>query len=177
MKTEKQTNKKGKNPAAALCSALGFLILTVLIALCLPLTLPKVFGYHIYTVVSGSMEPAIPVGSLLYIREIAPEEVQEGDVIAYYGAKDGASVITHRVVENRLVMGEFVTKGDANRVEDMNPVPYGDLIGSVAATIPNAGDIAQILTGPAGKIAAACAVCASVLLHLLSSWLDKKGSV
>jgi len=49
-------------------------LLAALVLICLPLTVPRLFGYHIYTVVSGSMEPAIPTGSLVYIREAAPEE-------------------------------------------------------------------------------------------------------
>ncbi len=60
---------------------------------------PPVFGYHIYTVLSGSMEPAIPVGSLSYIQETAPEDMKEKDVIAYYGGSDRTAIITHRVVE------------------------------------------------------------------------------
>ena len=77
------------------------------------------------------MEPAIPTGSLVYIHETPPEDVAQEEVIAFYGARDSASIITHRVVENRVLMGEFVTKGDANQTEDMNPVPYGNFIGKV----------------------------------------------
>ncbi len=103
-----------------MCGTLGALLLVILVAACLPLTLPPpVFGYHIYTVLSGSMEPAIPVGSLSYIQETAPEDMKEKDVIAYYGGSDRTAIITHRVVENRVFMGEFVTKGDANPDEDM----------------------------------------------------------
>ena len=122
VKKMNQKNKTKKNPAAAGCNALGIFLLIALVAVCLPLTLPKAFGYHIYTVVSGSMEPAIMTGSLVYIKEEAPEDMQQDDIIAFYGTKDGASIITHRVVENRVLMGEFITKGDANKTQDMNPV-------------------------------------------------------
>jgi signal peptidase len=47
-------------------------------------------------------------------------------VIAFY---KGRAVVTHRVVENRKVSGEFITKGDANAEKDMEPVPYSALIG------------------------------------------------
>lgn len=59
----------------------------------------------IFTVVSGSMEPAIPTGSLVYIKGIPPEDVAEEEVIAFYGARDGASIITHRVVANSVEHG------------------------------------------------------------------------
>lgn len=150
------------------------LLLAALTALCLPLTVPRLFGYHIYSVVSGSMEPSIPVGSLLYIRTAQPEEVAEGDVIAFYGARDTASIVTHRVVENRVVMGEFVTKGDANQTEDFTPVPYENLIGLVARTIPGAGRAAEYLTGPKGKLLAGGVIAAAVLLQILSSVLRRR---
>lgn len=174
VKKMNQKNKTKKNPAAAGCNALGIFLLIALVAVCLPLTLPKVFGYHIYTVVSGSMEPAIMTGSLVYIKEEAPEDMQQDDIIAFYGTKDGASIITHRVVENRVLMGEFITKGDANKTQDMNPVPYGNFIGRVERIIPSVGEIAQVLTSTAGKIAAACIIAASILLQFLASYLAKK---
>ena len=90
-------------------------------------------------------------GSLVYIKEEAPEDMQQDDIIAFYGTKDGASIITHRVVENRVLMGEFITKGDANKTQDMNPVPYGNFIGRVERIIPSVGEIAQVLTSTAGK--------------------------
>lgn len=164
--------KTGRNPAAFILRALGTLLLAALVLICLPLTVPGLFGYHIYTVVSGSMEPAIPTGSLVYIREAAPEEMAAGDVIAYYGARDSASIITHRVVENRVVMGEFITRGDANLTEDMNPVPYGNFIGKVVRSVPTAGKIAALFTSAQGKILAGCAVFAAVLLQLLASAIE-----
>lgn len=100
--------------------------------------------------------------------------MQTGDVIAFYGARDQASIITHRVVENRVVMGELITKGDANRTEDMNPVPYENVIGSVAYTIPAAGRLAELLTSQTGKAAAGGLILAAVLLQFAASLLERK---
>lgn len=158
-------------PAVFLKTA-GILLLLLLAVSCLPLTVPRFFGYHIYSVVSGSMEPAIPTGSLVYIKEAEPEEIAEGDVIAFYGAADAASIITHRVLENRVVMGEFITKGDANQTPDMNPVPYVRLIGKVERSIPGAGKIAAIFTSAQGKVMAGCAVLTAVLLQALAALLE-----
>lgn len=69
------------------------LILIAVVAVCVPMTLPRLLGYEVYVVVSGSMEPAIPVGSALYVESVPPEEVEVGDVIAFY---DRGAVITHR---------------------------------------------------------------------------------
>lgn len=154
----------------------GILILLAMALFCLPLTVPRFFGYHIYSVVSGSMEPAIPTGSLVYIREAAPEEIAAGDVIAFYGAAESASIITHRVVENRVVMGEFSTKGDANQTPDMNPVPYVRLIGKVERSIPEAGKIAAVFTSTRGKVMAGCAVLAAVLLQGAAALIESRAA-
>lgn len=163
-----------KSPVAAICGALGTALLIALVLFCIPLTVPRIFGYHIYSVVSESMEPAIPVGSLVYIQEGAPEDMQEDDVIAFYGARDSNAIITHRVVENRVVMGEFITKGDANQTEDMNPVPYSNFIGKVVLSIPVMGGLAQMLTSMTGKLIAVSVIGIALILEITASVLDRK---
>ncbi len=148
-------------------------LLLILVLVCIPLTVPRFFGVRIYSVISGSMEPAIPTGSLLYITEAQPEEIKEEEVIAFYGVKDSASIITHRVVENRVVMGEFITKGDANQTQDMNPVPYDNFIGKVAYTIPKAGKAAELFTSMEGKILAAGVIAAAVLLQVVAALIER----
>lgn len=166
--------KHKKSPVAAVCSALGTAMLLILVVLCLPLTVPRAAGYEIYSVISGSMEPEIPVGSLVYIRGEEPENIKEDEIIAFYGAKDSNAIITHRVVENRVVMGEFITKGDANKTNDMNPIPYDNFIGKAVLSIPVLGYAAQMLTSLEGKIAAGAVILAALALHLLASMLEKR---
>ena len=167
-------DKKRKNPLAVICSALGTILLIVVIAACIPLTVPRLMGYQIYTVVTGSMEPEIPVGSMVYVKSINPKELQEKDVVAFYGGRDTNAIITHRVVDNNEISGQITTKGDANKTEDMNPVSYSDVIGIVEYTIPKAGALAQAFTSSQGKIAAACVVGAAVILHIVASISERK---
>ena len=162
-----------KSPVAVLCSGLGTAILVAVILICLPLVLSSVFGGQCFVVVSGSMEPEIPVGSLVYVEGIAPEDVQVEDVIAFYGGHDSNAIITHRVVKNRVVMGEFITKGDANEKEDMNPIPYSNFLGRVELSVPVVGELAQVLTSTKGKIVAGTLIGVSVILHLIASILDR----
>lgn len=172
-KTEKK-NKRPRHPVAAVFSAFSMCLLVLLVLVCVPLTVPRFFGVHIYSVVSGSMEPAIPTGSLLYITEALPEDIQEEEIIAFYGVKDSASIITHRVVENRVVMGEFITKGDANKTQDMNPVPYENFIGKVVYTVPRAGKAAELFTSHEGKVLAACVIGAAILLQAITAFIERK---
>ena len=77
-KPDRKKNKEGKrrSSAALFCNIFGTVMLVALVLVCLPLTVPRLFGYHSYTVISGSMEPAIPTGSLVYIQEMEPEDVE-----------------------------------------------------------------------------------------------------
>ncbi len=95
---------------------------------------PKFAGIHPYYVLSGSMEPVIHTGSLVYIQEM-DEAPEEGDIIAYE-AGDGIPVV-HRVVET--VEGGFITKGDANEIPDANVVVPDKILGECILTVPEAG--------------------------------------
>lgn len=157
----------------AFCNIAGILILAGVILSCLPLTIPRLLGYEVYHVVSGSMEPAIPVGSAVYVAAVAPEEIQDGDVIAFLS---NDSVITHRVVRNRLVEGEFVTRGDANDAEDMHPIEYEDLIGRVEYHIPFIGKLMVLYTGTVGKIYVICFAACGAMLNMLAGRLRDRAS-
>lgn len=166
--------KYKKSRVAVFCGTLGTVMLIALMLFCLPLTLPRLFGYHIYSVISGSMEPEIPVGSMVYIKNEAPEDMEKDDVIAFYGAKDSNAIITHRVVENRIVMGEFITKGDANQTNDMNPIPYDNFIGRVTLSVPYVGGAAQVFTSVTGKVIAVAVIIAALILEVAASSIEKR---
>lgn len=166
--------KYKKSRAAMICAGLGTAMLIGLVLFCLPLTVPRLFGYEIYSVVSGSMEPAIPVDSMVYIKKEAPEDMKKDDVIAFYGARDSSAIITHRVVENRIVMGEFITKGDANQTEDMNPVPYDNFIGRVTLSVPKIGGAAQMFTSMEGKLLAVAVIVVALILETSASAVEKR---
>lgn len=148
----------------AFCSLIGTLMILVVIAAAIPLTIPNFMGYDVYNVVSGSMEPTIPVGSIIYVKEIDPAEIETGDIIAFHS---GDSVIMHRVTENKVVEGSFVTKGDANNGEDMNDVPYEDLIGIVVRHIPILGQLLILFGSTFGRICMVCFAACGALLNIL----------
>ena len=166
--------KKKKSKSAAVCNITGGLLLVLVILLCVPLTVPRLFGCQIYTVVSGSMEPAIPTGSIVYVKGTEASEVKKDDVIAFYSDNDSGAIITHRVVKNQVVSGRFITKGDANEEKDMNPIPYNNYIGKVKLSVPVVGGIAQAATGTAGKIAAASIIGLAVILEIVAAMLDRR---
>ncbi|MEZ3485314.1 MAG: signal peptidase I [Lachnospiraceae bacterium] len=166
--------RQRRSTGGRVCSAAGILLIVAVILLCSLLVLPGMIGFHMYNVLSGSMEPAIPVGSLLYVRSGEPEDVKEKDIIAFYGSLEDSGIITHRVVKNNVVSGTFTTKGDANEKEDPTPVPYDNYIGRVALSLPYAGSVLTMMTSLEGKIAAACVVGLGLLLNVIGGRLGNR---
>lgn len=113
------------------------------------------------------MEPAIPIGSLVYIQGTKAAEISKGDVIAFYGENETGAIITHRVVKNQVVSGQFITKGDANEKEDLSPVSYDRFIGKVSFHLPVLGSILAFVATLYGKITVAALVLAAILLRIV----------
>lgn len=168
------TGKRKSMKGALVCDLIGGVLLLAVILCCLPLTLPRLAGYQVFQVISGSMEPAIPTGSLVYVKETVPEDVEPDDVIAFYSGTGSGAVITHRVLQNQVVSGQFITKGDANEREDMNPVDYDEYIGRVEMSLPYLGYILSHVVTLQGRLTAVCLVLLAALLHLAAGWLRRR---
>ena len=95
---------------------------------------PYFFGYSIMNIVSGSMEDTIPEGSYILIKKTDPSEIRKGDIICFYSddPKIKGFPNTHAVVEDPLEGEdglEFVTKGEANPLNDPVTAKGNKLIG------------------------------------------------
>ena len=126
----------------------------------------KLFGLQPYTVLSGSMEPEYPTGSMIYVKEAEPYELNEGDVITF--RLGGQTIGTHRiieVVEEDGLLG-FRTKGDANKAADHNLVRADQVIGTPVFTIPGLGRLATFVQSSVGK-AVSIAVIGSIILMIV----------
>lgn len=170
----KKNRKRKLTPFGRFLDILGTVIMLAALLACLGLTVPRFAGIQSYVVVSGSMEPAIPVGSLVYAKPVEPETLQTGDVIVFYSTdaasasggtgQSGAIPVTHRVVENHADKGEVITKGDANESTDIYPAAYINIVGKVFAHIPKLGYLASPLASLQGKIAMVMIILAGFLL-------------
>ena len=165
-KAGKPQKQKGGKFLPALCNVFGTLLLVAVIGLCVPLTVPLVMGYQVYDVVTGSMEPEIPVGSVVYVKDTDPLNVEEGQIIAYQREE---GVIVHRVVTNRTSLGEFVTKGDANQVEDLEPIPYEAFLGVTEMHLPMVGAFMAIYASTVGKIYLLLTAACGVMFNMVAS--------
>lgn len=90
-------------------------------------------GFRPYVVVSGSMEPTLPTGSIIFVS-LLEKKAEPGDILTF---RRGKTVVTHRVAEQKD--GIYITRGDANKEKDPGIVKQEDVIGVVSMCVPWAG--------------------------------------
>ncbi len=148
----------------------------VVITLTVPLTVPKLFGYQIYAVLTESMTPAYSVGSVIYVRTCEGSEIEVGDAITFRMGTNTEHVMTHRVVEIDEEAQLFVTKGDANDAVDSEPVAFKRLIGKVVLSIPGLAGVSDYINTTNGKAVIFILFCFSFLLWVAGDILNPKKS-
>ena len=146
-------------------------VTTVLVALVVVLALllvgARLVGLKVYTVLSGSMEPAYHVGSVIYVKSVDYKTLQPGDVITFMLDED--TVATHRITEvlvdeNDPNTYRYFTKGDANAAPDGSSVHYKNIIGTPVFTVPYLGYVADYIQNPPGTY---ISIAAGVVLLML----------
>lgn len=97
------------------------------------------FGYQMKSVLSGSMEPDIKTGSIVFVKTGGDmQRFIEGDVITFEA--DENILVTHRITNVENNGEQYVTKGDANSSVDVDPVLAENIIGVyTGVTIPYVG--------------------------------------
>lgn len=130
---------------------LAFLLVNILGAK-LSGKVPRVFGYSVMNIVSSSMEEEIPKGCYILIKKADPQQVELGDVICFYSTDPKIYGIpnTHRVVEEPIVTEggiEFVTRGDANPVNDKETAKGERLIGIYVKRLDGLTAFSRIIEG------------------------------
>ncbi|MEH7385964.1 signal peptidase I [Bacillus sp. JJ1521] len=125
---------------------------------------PSIFGYKMLTVLSGSMEPLLSPGDVIFVKELDPNLVKVNDVITYQ--KGEQTFITHRVVDMFTNVGaiSFQTKGDANNVNDQELVEPNQIVGTLKFHIPKVGYIANMLKSKLGLFLIGGVILVFVLL-------------
>ena len=105
----------------------------------------SILGCNYKTVLTGSMEPAIPVGSIVITKEQSSYEME--DIISF---QEEGAIITHRIIS--IDRERYITKGDANNVADTEEVQQKQILGKVILTIPLLGYLVMWLMSPFGII-------------------------
>lgn len=142
-----------------------------------PDKVPDFLGYKPFIVLSGSMEPSIMTGDMVFVKETDPDSLKVGDVIAY---KSGSAVVTHRIVEVKSENGEtrYVTQGDANNAADQGMVKPADVEGIYQRRIAGAGNLAMFMQTTTGMILfVVCPLVLFVLWDVIRRQLESRKEV
>ena len=115
------------------------------------LSVPKLWGYQIYAVTSGSMEPEIHTGDVIYVKQVPFQSLNPGDVITF-SMNQGRTIVTHRVEKVDRKNGLLKTKGDANKEADSTWIDKETVRGKVSYTVPGLGYIALMAGTFSGKL-------------------------
>ena len=139
-----------------LTEILNGIITAVLSLIILIFIAARIFNIEPFVVMSGSMEPVIHTGSLIFIDK-NDTDVKAGDIIAFH---KGDISVTHRV-SGINEDGTLITKGDANETEDPAPVAREQVMGTYLFTVPFLGYVVTYLRTPFGisLFAGMMAVC------------------
>ena len=129
----------------------SFGIVLFFVLLLSTIVIAQLFGVEFDTVVSPSMAPEIPVGSLVVTVPTDFSKIEVGDDVTY---KVGSSNVTHRVIGTDADAQSLYTQGIANNTPD-GAVSENQLVGKVALHIPLAGYVLFSLSTVKGKILAA----------------------
>lgn len=105
---------------------------------------PELFGYSQLVVTSGSMEPAFSAGDMILIH--GQDEYELGDIVTF--RNEEGSLVTHRIVGS--TEGSFITKGDANNVEDDTLLSAENIVGKLVCCVPVMGSFLLFLRTPVG---------------------------
>ena len=160
----------GTNWIGALRRSVGLLWIGLLFFVLAFVALPHVVpptGNIPFIIRGGSMEPSIPLGSLVLVQAIDPAATSVGDVVTVRA--DNGVVVTHRVtrVVDSAGVRQFELRGDANETVDASLVPARSLVGRVQLFAPLLGYLLFLMSQPSGGLAA----MSFLAMALLAYWL------
>jgi signal peptidase len=135
--------RKGVLHYVGLGFSIGLLLLVAAVAFAV-IAVPKVTGSVPLTILTGSMKPSLPPGTLIIVQPVDPGDLRIGDVATYQIRSGNPDVITHRIVSvSTTTEGErsFTFQGDNNRSADADRIASGQVQGKVWYSLPLLGHV------------------------------------
>lgn len=158
----------------ALSWALFLLVLAVAVIL---IVVPKAAGGTPLTVLTSSMEPALPPGTLIVVRPVGADELRIGDVATYQIRSGEPAVITHRIIAiaSTSTGGRtFTFQGDNNSAPDSEQVMGAQIQGRLWYSVPFVG---YVNNGVNGANRAWIIPAAALLLLSYAGYMIAAGTV
>lgn len=144
--------------------------------------IPRATGATPYTILTGSMEPGYPAGTVVVVRPVDPAELSVGDVVTVQLESGQDTMVTHRIVAVQHRMDgqtQFITQGDANDIPDADPRLPVQIRGEVWYRVPYVGYVSTALTGAQRGwfvTGAALALLAYAVWMFASAWRDRRSA-
>lgn len=154
-----------------ICNILSAVLLAVLLVIAGLIAVPMLMGYQEMAVLSGSMEPELSVGSLVYVKPVDAAELNPGEICTYT-LQDGETHVTHRVESIDTEAQTLVTKGDANEDADATPVAFSQVVGRVEFHIPLLGYITLNIKTPVGIMSICGVLLLIIILNFVPALID-----
>ena len=153
-----------------LVNAIVSILIAVLLVLALTLVANRfvfkqddLFGYQIYYVSTGSMEPAINTGDLILSKAVEFDQLEEGDVITFI-SQQGETKGLRINAETKLI----TTKGDANSINDVERVSFDNVLGEYQMTLTLLGFIYRIFITPWGLVLFIAPLLVAVVVEIIN---------
>jgi len=134
---DKDEKSLGKKAIGIVSKTTTIFVIALMAVSIVVFLLPRILGMELRAVVSPSMEPIHPVGSVVVIRPRPFESIGIGDDITFVRDAHG-TIVTHRVVARNAVERTLTTQGLTNAAPDA-PVGYQNVIGVVWFSVPTVG--------------------------------------
>ncbi|MGK3951229.1 signal peptidase I [Microbacterium sp. I2] len=150
LRAELRRRNEGQSLLHYLAVSLSASVLVLLLGIAVGVIgLPTLVGGSAMTVLTQSMEPGLPPGTLVVIRPTPVDDIRVGDVVTYQIRSGESAVVSHRVTAKTYTDGEltFVTKGDNNDAVDPEPVREVQIRGTLWYSLPLLGWVNSILNG------------------------------
>ena len=157
----------------------GYAALGLVLGVVAAVALPFVVGERPYTVLSGSMEPAIGTGDIVVVERISPPDANVGDVVTFSDPGKSGRLITHRVRSSRRAgrQVDFVTKGDANNTVERWRVPADGVISRVRYRVPELGRLALLTRSRGGLVLFVLLPLLLLAVHeIVRIWRPREGA-
>ena len=159
---------------AKICNTITAVLIAGLFGLVVILVGPRLLGSSTVSVISASMEPNIPVGSLVIVNEQATiDDIAPGDVITFTLGEE--TWATHRLMEVNRETGRLITKGDNNATTD-GAVAFDRFVGKVVFGVPKLGRFATTIQSPQGIPLIGGFVVVMILLIFLPEIFKKEST-
>jgi len=140
----------GRVLRAVRLGASAALLVAVLVIAVVTVVLPRITGSTPLTVLTSSMEPTLPPGTLVVVQPVDASTLAVGDVVTYQLRSGEPTLVTHRIVSiAETADGErsYVLQGDNNPDPDIDAVVPGQVQGRVAYAVPLIGYVNSALSG------------------------------